>query len=90
MSALALEERMAVDDRIAKLESDVRHLRADVAEIKADRRQTPPPLQSEIAKEFGSMWLQREGTEWWIYIAPVAALLSLLASTASLVRVLTL
>ena len=32
---------------------------------------------------------KREGTEWWIYIAPVAALLSLLASTASLARVLT-
>jgi septal ring factor EnvC (AmiA/AmiB activator) len=44
MSAIALEERMAVEDRITKLEANVGHLRSDVTAVKTDLKE----LRSEL------------------------------------------
>jgi len=37
MTAVAEEDEMAVEERIAKLESDVGHLRSDLGEVKPSR-----------------------------------------------------
>src|SRR6185437_6388119 len=44
MSARALEEKMAVEDRITKLEANVGHLRSDVTAVKTDLKE----LRSEL------------------------------------------
>jgi len=57
-AAVALEEEVKVEDRIAVLESDVRHARADIAETKGDIKSIRTELHSfktEVVQEFGKV-----------------------------------
>lgn len=87
MSALALEDRMAVEDRISKLESDVGHLRSDVAEVKADVKRLTA-FQTQVAKEFGSLRVQLERNKLWMLATGATTILSVLGSAATVVRLL--
>lgn len=87
MSALALEDRMAVEDRISKFESDVGHLRSDVAEVKADVKRLTA-FQTQVAKEFGSLRVQLERNKLWMLATGATTILSVLGSAATVVRLL--
>ena len=87
MSALALEDRMAVEDRISKLESDVGHLRSDVAEVKVDVKRLTA-FQTEVAREFGSLRVQLERNKLWMLATGATTILSVLGSAATVVRLL--
>ena len=91
MSALALEERMAVEDRISKLESDVGHLRSDVAEVKLNLKSLKTEvssLKTEVAMEFGSIRVQLERNKLWMLATGATTILSVLGSAATVVRLL--
>jgi len=57
-AAVAMERQMAVEDRVASLESDMRYVRSDIAEMKSDLKFLGTQFHSfrtEVAKEFGDV-----------------------------------
>jgi hypothetical protein len=57
-AAVALKKEIVVEDRIAVLESDMRHVRSDIAEIKGDIKSARTELYSfktEVAEQFGEL-----------------------------------
>ncbi|MDB6085357.1 MAG: hypothetical protein JWN43_3238 [Gammaproteobacteria bacterium] len=57
-AAVAMKREIAVEDRIAGLESDMRYVRSDIAEMKGDIKSLGTELhafKTEVAKEFGNV-----------------------------------
>jgi predicted RNase H-like nuclease (RuvC/YqgF family) len=95
---VARESAMSDDNRIVKLESDVRHLQSDVTEIKEDvkclramieaLRSEFLTFKAEVAKEFGSIRASIERAKLWMVVTGVGTILSVWGAALALARFL--
>jgi len=77
------ERDMALDDRMAKMESDLTHVQADIGELKSDIRDIRTDIKGvytelhgfkiEVAKEFGSIRTSIEQSKLWMLVTALSA-----------------
>lgn len=97
MYALKQERHKVPEDRVAKIESDVSFLRADVLELKANQREIRQDLKTlsgdcgafrvEVAKSFGAVDAAIESVKRWVVVSGVSAIFTLLGVVGTLVAI---
>lgn len=89
---------MAIEERVARLESDVSFIRADIADIKADMRGLRGEVNSlktdvyefktEVAKEFGRVRASIESLKPWMILTGIGSMASVAGLALTLARLL--